>query len=189
MKFYEVPANSVYIDGRDIHEYSLENIRNHVGIVQQEAIVFEGTIRENLLIARPDATDHQLYEALDNAEALDFVRALDRDMDTFIGHRGVLLSGGQCQRIAIARIFLKDPKILLLDEATSSLDNNTEKSLQQALNKLLMNRTAIIVAHRLSTVEQCDKIYVIEEGKVSESGTHDELLKRNGDYYKLYNCV
>lgn len=189
MKFYEVSDDAIFIDGKDINSYSMESIRQNIGFVQQETTIFEGTIRENLLIAKPNATDYELVDALEKAEAIEFVSNLDKDIDTFIGHRGVLLSGGQCQRIAIARIFLRNPKILLMDEATSSLDNKTEKSLQLTLDKLLINRTAIIVAHRLSTVKQCDRIYVIKDGMVSESGTHEELLKNNGEYYRLYNCV
>lgn len=186
VKFYPTKSNAIFIDGVDINELSSTFIRNEIGIVQQDVHMFASTIKENLLVAKPNATDEELNNALIFAEAKNYVDKLPKGINTFVGERGIKLSGGQKQRISIARIFLQDPKILILDESTSSLDNETEEKIQKTLEKLKNNRTIISVAHRLTTIRNSDKIIVFDSGKISEIGTHDELLNNNGIYSKLY---
>lgn len=165
---------------------TLDSLRKNIGIVQQDVFLFNGSIRDNILYGRLDATDEEVIEAARRANIHDWVMSLEHGYDTEIGERGVRLSGGQKQRLSIARVFLKDPAILILDEATSALDNTTEILIQQALDELCRGRTTIVVAHRLSTIRSADMIAVISNGHVAEEGTHDELMARDGVYAGLY---
>ncbi len=184
-RFYEYENGLINIDGQDIRDLSKTSLRSAIGYVTQEAFLFNGSVRENMLLAKPDATEEHIYEAIDAARAGDFVRRLKDGLDTNIGERGVKLSGGEKQRLSIARALLKDPPILLLDEATASVDSQTEKQIQGALDRLMENRTAFVIAHRLSTIQNADRIYVLELGKVIEAGTHHQLLAQNGRYAEL----
>ena len=184
--FYEVSGGQILIDGVDIRNLTMASVRRNIGIVQQDIYLFNSTIKENILYGRPGATDEEVVEAAKRANIHDYVMSLEKGYDTEIGERGVKLSGGQKQRISIARVFLKDPPILILDEATSALDNTTEIYIQQALDELCRGRTTLVVAHRLSTVRNADEIAVISDGKVTERGTHDELMALNGTYAELY---
>ena len=184
--FYDINEGRILIDGRDIKEYTLESLRRNIGIVQQDVYLFNASIRDNILYGRLDATEEEVIEAAKRANIHDYVMTLDAGYDTVIGERGVRLSGGQKQRLSIARVFLKNPAILILDEATSALDNTTEILIQGALDELCVGRTTIVVAHRLSTVKNADEIAVIADGEITECGSHDELLERNGTYAKLY---
>ena len=184
--FYEVSGGQILIDGVDIRNLTMASVRRNIGIVQQDIYLFNSTIKENILYGRPGATDEEIVEAAKRANIHDYVMSLEKGYDTEIGERGVKLSGGQKQRISIARVFLKDPPILILDEATSALDNTTEIYIQQALDELCRGRTTLVVAHRLSTVRNADEIAVISDGKVTERGTHDELMALNGTYAELY---
>ena len=186
-RFYDISGGSISIDGGDIRGYTLSSLRANVGIVTQDVFLFTGTIRENILWGRPNATEEEVFEAARNANIHDFITSLPNGYDTFVGERGVKLSGGQKQRISIARAFLKNPPILILDEATSSLDNATEAAIQHSLDVLCRGRTTIIVAHRLSTVKNADKIIVVTPEGIKESGTHDALMAENGIYAGLYN--
>ena len=182
----EEDGGSVLIDGIDIRDLTLDSVRRNIGIVQQDVFLFVGTIRENILYGRPDATDEEVYEAARRANIHDYIMTLDKGYDTEIGERGVRLSGGQKQRLSIARVFLKDPAILILDEATSALDNTTEVLIQQALDELCKGRTTLVVAHRLSTIRNADEIAVVVNGSITERGTHDELIEKGGMYKDLY---
>ncbi len=166
---------------------SLTSLRKNIGIVQQDVFLFGGSIKENILYGRLDATDEEVIQAAKNANIHDYITTLENGYDTQIGERGVRLSGGQKQRLSIARVFLKNPSILILDEATSALDNTTEIHIQEALDKLSVNRTTLVVAHRLSTIKNADKIVVIDAGVVKEEGTHDELINQETIYKQLYN--
>ena len=177
---------AILIDGKDIRDLTLDSIRKNIGIVQQDVFLFVGTIRENILYGRPNATEEEVYEAARRANIHDYVMTLEKGYDTEIGERGVKLSGGQKQRLSIARVFLKDPAILILDEATSALDNTTEVLIQQALDELCKGRTTLVVAHRLSTIRNADEIAVVMDGKITERGTHDELIEADGTYKRLY---
>ena len=179
-------CGSIMIDGTDIRKLSLESLRRNIGIVQQDVFLFVGTIRDNILYGRPDATDEEIHEAARRANIHDYIMSLDKGYDTEIGERGVKLSGGQKQRLSIARVFLKDPAILILDEATSALDNTTEVLIQQALDELCKGRTTLVVAHRLSTIRNADEIAVVLDGQITERGTHEELIAADGTYKKLY---
>ena len=185
--FYHVNSGKILIDGRDIRDITYASLRKNIGIVQQDVFLFGGTIYDNILYGRLDATFEEVVKAAKDANIYDFIMNLPDKFDTEVGERGVRLSGGQKQRISIARVFLKNPKILILDEATSALDNTTEILIQKALDKLSKDRTTIVVAHRLSTIRNADKIAVIQKGKVKEIGSHDELIDRNGIYTHLYN--
>jgi ATP-binding cassette subfamily B protein len=185
-RFYEVKEGSIKIDGRDIKEYKLKSLRQNIGLVQQDIFLFAGSIRENILYGRTDATEEELIQAAKNAKIHDFIVELPDGYDTQVGERGVRLSGGQKQRISIARVFLKNPPILLLDEATSALDNETEIRIQQALVHLSKGRTSLVIAHRLSTVKNADRILVLTENGVAEQGTHEELMELGGIYSGLY---
>ena len=180
-------GGAILIDGKDTRNLTLDSVRRNIGIVQQDVFLFVGTIKENILYGRPDATDEEVITAAKRANIHDFVMSLEHGYDTEIGERGVKLSGGQKQRVSIARVFLKDPAILILDEATSALDNTTEVLIQHSLDELCKGRTTLVVAHRLSTIRGADEIAVITEGTVRELGTHDELMEKGGIYHKLYS--
>jgi ATP-binding cassette, subfamily B, bacterial len=183
MKFYDISGGSISIDGIPVANYNPTHLRQNVGIVPQEVIMFGGTIKENILYGRPSATDEELINAAKQANAYDFVMEFPEQFETVVGERGIKLSGGQRQRIAIARAILRNPSILILDEATSSLDAESEKIVQDALDKLMQNRTSIIIAHRLATIKDVDCIYVIENGKIVEQGNHTELAAKEGGVY------
>lgn len=186
-RFYDVTEGSIRIDGTDIRDVTKHSLRAGIGMVQQDVFVFADTIRENIRYGRPDATDEEIEEAARRAEIYDDIREMPQGFDTYVGERGVRLSGGQKQRISIARIFLKNPRILILDEATSALDTITEQKIQKSFDELSKGRTSIIIAHRLATVHNADRIVLIDDGRIAEEGTHEELIARNGEYAKLYN--
>ena len=185
-RFYDPSSGRVLLDGHDLRELQLASLRRHIGIVNQDTTLFSGTVQENLLLARPDATLEEIHAALDAANAREFVEELPEGLWSEIGERGAVLSGGQKQRLALARAFLKNPKILLLDEATSALDSRAERHIQQALARLLQGRTSVVIAHRLSTILNADRIVVLEGGRIVEIGRHGELLGRGGLYAQLY---
>ncbi len=179
-------SGAILIDGIDIRDLTIESVRRNIGIVQQDVFLFVGTIKDNIIYGKPDATDEEIQEAAKKANIHDYIMTLEHGYDTEIGERGVKLSGGQKQRISIARVFLKDPAILILDEATSALDNTTEVLIQQSLDELCKGRTTLVVAHRLSTIRNADEIAVVMDGKITERGTHDELIAADGTYKSLY---
>lgn len=187
-RFYKLKKGAIKIDGVSINDIKLNDLREHIAIVFQDNFLFEGTIRDNILLGKLDATEAELHNAIKNSYLEDFINSLENGLDTQIGERGVLLSGGQKQRIGIARAFLKNAPILILDEATSALDNQAEHIVQQAIDNLMKDRTVFVIAHRLSTIQNANRIAVINQGYLTELGTHEELLKiPNGDYKKLYN--
>jgi len=186
-RFYEYESGKITIDGKDIKDITLDSLRKNIGIVQQDVFLFDGTIGENIMYGKPDATYEEMVEAARRANIDEYVNTLPDGYDTEIGERGVKLSGGQKQRLSIARVFLKDPAILILDEATSALDNTTEILIQQALDELCRGRTTLVVAHRLSTIKNADRIVVVREGRITEEGTHSELVSLGGTYAKLYS--
>lgn len=185
-RFYDVTGGRVLIDGRDVRDYQLKSLRDHIGIVQQDVYLFVGTIYENIAYGKPGASREEVIAAAKNANAHEFIMSLPEGYDTDIGQRGVKLSGGQKQRISIARVFLKNPPILIFDEATSALDNDSEKIVQDSLERLAKNRTTFVIAHRLSTIENAQRILVLTEDGIGEEGTHEELLARGGIYAGLY---
>ena len=186
-RFYDVKSGNVLIDGRDVRDIDLVSLRDKIAVVFQDNFLFAGTIRENILLGKEDATPEQIDKAVKSACLDEFIRSLERGLDTQIGERGVLLSGGQKQRIAIARAFIKDAPVVILDEATSALDNKSEAVVQQAIENLMMDRTVLIIAHRLSTVRNADKIVVVNYGEIAEIGSHEQLInKENSIYASLY---
>ena len=183
-RFYEVSDGAITIDGTNIKEYSLKSLRENIGIVQQDVFLFSGTLRENVAYGKPDATDEEIYDALEKAQLKDLVDSYAKGLDTVVGERGVKLSGGQKQRISIARMFLKNPPILILDEATSALDTETEREIQSALNRLAFGRTTLVIAHRLATIKNADRILVVTPDGIEESGSHEELLENSEGIYR-----
>ncbi len=188
-RFYEVSEGSITIDGIDIKDLRLRSLRENIGIVQQEVYLFAGTVLDNIRYGRPEATEEEVMEAAKNANAHDFIKELPEGYHTYIGQRGIKLSGGQKQRLSIARVFLKNPPILIFDEATSSLDNESEKVVQDSLEKLAKNRTTFVIAHRLTTIKNAKRILVLTEDGIKESGSHEELLQKNGIYAGLYRMT
>lgn len=188
-RFYDVTDGSICVDGVDVRDLKLKCLRNNIGIVQQDVYLFAGSIIENIRYGRPGASDEEVYGAAKKANAHEFIMSLPEGYDTDIGQRGIKLSGGQKQRLSIARVFLKNPPILIFDEATSALDNESEKVVQESLETLAADRTTFVIAHRLSTIRNAERILVLTEDGIAESGTHKELMEKQGVYYKLYNIA
>ena len=185
-RFYDITQGSLLIDGRDIRDVTLHSLRGQLALVTQQTILFNDSVRNNIAYGRSDCPEEEIIEAARAAYALDFIQELPHGFDTIIGESGARLSGGQQQRLSIARALLKDAPILILDEATSSLDTESEREVQRALENLMQNRTTIVIAHRLSTIKNADRIIVLKEGQLVEEGTHADLLKREGEYSALY---
>lgn len=183
LKFYPVSSGSIEVDGKHLQNWNLKQLRSNIGIVPQEVLLFGGSIKENIAYAKPEATEEEIIEAAKKANAWQFISKFPEGLETKVGERGIKLSGGQRQRVAIARAILKDPAILILDEATSSLDAESEALVQEALDELMKNRTTIIIAHRLATIRKVDRIYVLNEGRIVEEGTHEELSRKVEGYY------
>lgn len=188
-RFYEVSDGRILIDNQDIRDVKLKSLRDNIGMVQQDVYLFAGTIYDNIKYGRPNATREEIIEAAKEANAYDFIMSLPNGFDTDIGQRGIKLSGGQKQRISIARVFLKNPSILIFDEATSALDNESEKIVQESMEKLAKNRTTLVIAHRLSTIRNAEKILVLTDNGIEEQGTHNELMSKHGIYYDLYKMT
>ncbi|MCB0403082.1 MAG: ATP-binding cassette domain-containing protein [Flavobacteriales bacterium] len=183
-RFYDTEQGNIKIDGKDIKDYELSEIRNQMALVPQEVLLFGGTIKENIEYGKPGATDEEIFEAAKQANALEFIESFPEKFETIVGDRGIQLSGGQKQRIAIARAILKNPSILVLDEATSALDSESERLVQEALDRLMRGRTSLVIAHRLSTIKNADNIIVLDNGRIKETGTHAELIKKEDGIYK-----
>ncbi len=187
-RFYDVTQGAIKIDGVDVRDVTFDSLRNNIGIVQQEVYLFSGTIYENIAYAKHDASMDDVIAAAKQANAHDFIMSLPNGYQTDIGHRGVKLSGGQRQRLSIARVFLKNPPVLIFDEATSSLDNESERVVQEAMETLAANRTTIVIAHRLSTIRNAKRIIVLDNHKIAETGDHESLIHQEGVYASLYNA-
>jgi subfamily B ATP-binding cassette protein MsbA len=187
-RFWDVTAGRITLDGIDVRDLSFADLRGSIGLVPQEPALFSGTVRENIAYARPDASEADVLAAARAAHAMEFIDRLPAGLDTLVGERGVKLSGGQRQRIALARVFLKDPAVVVLDEATSSLDNESERLVEEAMEELLRGRTTLIIAHRLRTVRRADRVLVIDRGRVVEEGTHAVLSVGSGVYGRLYRA-
>lgn len=185
-RFYDVEDGEILVEGIDVRKIKLQSLRSNIGMVQQDVYLFSGTVRENILYGKPDATEQEIIDASKAAGAYDFIMNLENGFDTYVGERGVMLSGGQKQRISIARVFLKNPPILILDEATSALDNKSEFIVQESLENLAKGRSSLTIAHRLTTVQNADLILVLTEEGIIERGTHQELMEKRGYYYNLY---
>jgi ATP-binding cassette subfamily B protein len=185
-RFYDVDAGRIAIDGHDIRDLTLDSLRRQIGLVQQDVFLFAGTIRDNIAYGRPGATEPEILDAARRARLGELLDDLPEGLDTVIGERGVKLSGGQKQRLAIARVFLKNPPILILDEATSALDTETERAIQAALAELARGRTTLVIAHRLATIRDADRIVVVSDGGIAEQGTHGALLAQGGAYSALH---
>ena len=183
---YNVDSGDIFIDNQSIYKTKIESLRNNISLVSQETTLFDDTIKNNIKYANIDATDEEIFQAAKLSYCDEFIKLLPKKYDTLIGENGVKLSGGEKQRLSIARAFLKKSKIILLDEATSSLDSETEEKIQSALNKLILNKTTIVIAHRLSTILSSDKIYVVDQGKIIDSGDHKSLLLTSSVYKNLY---
>ena len=188
-RFYEATSGKITIDGKDIKDIKLKDLRDNIGIVQQDVYLFVGTVYDNIRYGRPDATREEVIAAAKEANAYNFIMSLPNGFETDIGQRGIKLSGGQKQRISIARVFLKNPPILIFDESTSALDNESEKIVQESMEKLAKNRTTMVIAHRLSTIRNAEKILVLTDKGIEEQGTHKELMDKHGIYYDLYNVI
>jgi ABC-type multidrug transport system fused ATPase/permease subunit len=184
LRFYDPGSGSIKMNGKPINNFSLKQVRNSIAIVPQEVLLFGGTIQENIAYGKPDASLEEIQEAARKANAHDFISTFPEGYNTIVGERGIKLSGGQRQRVAIARAVLKDPAILILDEATSSLDSESEKLVQDALEKLMKGRTSLVIAHRLSTIVNADTIIVLDNGKIVESGTHEDLINVETGFYR-----
>ena len=186
-RFYDIKSGSIMIDNVDIREYTINSLRKNISMVFQDNFLFSGTIRENIMMGNPDATEEELNQAIESAHLQEMIKELPDGLDSMLGERGLTLSGGQRQRVAIARAMLRNAPIVILDEATSALDNESEAIVQKAMDNLMKNRTVFIIAHRLSTIKNADRIAVITEGELTELGTHDDLMKiENGQYKSLY---
>lgn len=185
-RFYEVTFGTIFLDGIDVRKYTLSSLRKSIGVVQQDVYLFAGTVLDNIRYGKVEATREEVIQAAKDANAHEFIMGLPQGYDTNIGQRGVKLSGGQKQRLSIARVFLKNPPVLIFDEATSALDNESEKVVQESLEKLAKNRTTFVIAHRLSTIRNAQRILVLTEEGISEEGSHEELMKKQGVYYNLY---
>jgi ATP-binding cassette subfamily B protein len=186
-RFYEVNMGEILLDGKSIRDIRLRSLRRNIGVVQQDIYLFAGSVLDNIRYGNPDASEEQVIAAAKKANAHSFIMGLPNGYMTEIGQRGVKLSGGQKQRLSIARVFLKDPPIIIFDEATSALDNESEKAVQESLEKLADNRTTLVIAHRLSTIRNAQRIVVLTDNGIDEQGTHDELMARGGSYATLYN--
>jgi ATP-binding cassette subfamily B protein len=187
-RFYDVTQGAIYVDGQDVRAVTQRSLRKQIGIVQQDVFLFAGTVYDNILYGRLDATPEEVYEAARRAEIYDDIMAMPHGFQTQVGERGVLLSGGQKQRVSIARVFLKDPPVLILDEATSALDSVTEHRIQAAFDALARGRTTLIIAHRLSTIRAASRILVIDDNRIAEEGAHQQLLEKGGQYAQLWRA-
>jgi ATP-binding cassette subfamily B protein len=188
-RFYDATSGTILIDGQELRKITLQSLRNNIGIVQQDVYLFSGTVYENIVYGRPGASREEVIEAAKLAGAHEFISELKDGYDTYVGERGTKLSGGQKQRISIARVFLKNPSILILDEATSALDNESELIVNHSLDRLAQGRTSITIAHRLTTIQNADRILVLNDGHIIEEGSHRELMEKGGFYYQLYTSV
>lgn len=186
-RFYEASAGQILVDGRDIKNLKLKSLRKNIGLVQQDIYLFAGTVLDNIRYGKPDAAEEEIIAAAKRANAHDFIMRLPNGYSTDIGQRGVKLSGGQKQRLSIARVFLKNPPIIIFDEATSSLDNESERAVQNSIERLMKNRTTLVIAHRLSTIRNAQRILVLTDKGIEEQGTHEELIALDKTYASLYN--